>query len=66
MSKDELIGLAQAAQEFEIGHSTLRKAAMSGSLKAEKIANVWLVKRSEVRRYLEEDKPKMGRPLKEG
>lgn len=65
MSKDEeLIGLAQAAEEFSLNHNTLRRHVNEGLLNAQKVAGVWLVTRAEMKRYLEESKPRMGRPPK--
>lgn len=60
--EDEPIGLAQAAEEFSIARRTLSKAAADGLLKACKTAGAWIVTRAAVRRYINESKPKMGRP----
>jgi hypothetical protein len=60
--QNEPIGLAQAAEEFGIARRTLSKAAADGLLKASKTAGAWIVTRTEVRRYISESKPKMGRP----
>ncbi len=62
MKDDELIGLAQAAKEFGLNHNSLRRHVNDGLLKGRKVAGVWLVTRAEVKRYLKESKPKMGRP----
>jgi len=62
--EDEPIGLAQAAEEFGIARRTLSKAAADGLLKARKTAGAWIVTLAEVRRYIDESKPKMGRPPK--
>lgn len=61
---EELIGLAEAAEEFGIARRTLSKAAADGLLKARKTAGAWIVMRTEVIRYISESKPKMGRPPK--
>lgn len=60
--EDELIGLTQAAEEFNISDRTLRKAASEGTLNANKVAGVWLVTRSEVKRYIKDDQKPVGRP----
>jgi len=60
--EDEPIGLAEAAEEFGIARRTLSKAAADGLLKARKTAGAWIVTRAEVKRYISESKPKMGRP----
>ncbi len=61
---DELLGLAQAAEEFDLAHSTLRNAAAAGTLKATKVAGVWLVTRAEVKRFVRDDLKSVGRPSK--
>ena len=63
MSKQhEPIGLAQAAEEFGIARRTLSKAAVDGLLRARKTAGAWIVTRADIKRYINESKPKMGRP----
>ncbi|MBV8860035.1 MAG: helix-turn-helix domain-containing protein [Acidobacteria bacterium] len=59
---DELIGLGEAAEEFGIPRRTLSKAAADGLLHARKTAGAWLVTRQEVKDYISNRKPKMGRP----
>ena len=51
--KERLISLAEAAERSGLAHSTLRRYAWEGKLKAKKIGRDWLTTMASVEEYLE-------------
>jgi len=50
--KQELISLAEAAKRCGLSHSTLRRYAWEGKLKAKKVGRDWLITMANVEEYL--------------
>ena len=50
--KDQLISLAEAAKRCGLSHSTLRRYAWEGKLKARKVGRDWLTTMANVEEYL--------------
>jgi len=50
--KHELISLAEAAKRCGLSHSTLRRYAWEGKLKAKKVGRDWLTTMANVEEYL--------------
>lgn len=51
MEKEQVISLPEAAKMIGVSETTLARAARLQTLKAEKIAGVWLVTPTEARRW---------------
>lgn len=62
--EDELLTFTEAAQIAGVDTSTLRRAAINKDLKAAKKGNLWLVKRSDLEKWMEEGRRPMGPPRK--
>lgn len=61
---DDLLSLAEAADDLDVAPVTLRAAVKRGILKARKFGNVWVTTRAEVNRYRREHLGQVGRPRK--
>jgi hypothetical protein len=62
MTLDDIISLAQAADELNLGTSTLRHQAAGGRLEARLVGKTWITTRQEVERYRREHLGRPGRP----
>jgi hypothetical protein len=59
---DDIITLAEAAEELGIAASTLRHQAQVGRLEARNVGKTWITTRQEVERYRAENLGRVGRP----
>jgi hypothetical protein len=62
MVLDDIISLADAAEELGLGASTLRHQAQAGRLQARVVGKTWITTRQEVERYRRESLGRPGRP----
>lgn len=62
MSEEELVTLTTVAKETGYSRERLRQFAAKGELPAQLLGKTWVVKRSDVSRFLSEHHPKTGRP----
>lgn len=62
MDLNDVISLADAADELGLGASTLRHQAQAGRLEARVVGKTWITTRQEVERYRREVLGKVGRP----
>ena len=63
---DDLLSLAEAAEELGVAPVTLRAAIGRGRFSARKFGPVWVTTRAEVERYRRESLGQRGRPPKVG
>jgi excisionase family DNA binding protein len=61
---NDIMTLAEAADELGIAASTLRHQASTGRLRARLIGKTWVTTRDEVERYRREQLGKVGRPAR--
>jgi predicted site-specific integrase-resolvase len=61
---DDMLTLAQAAEELGVAASTLRHQAKAGRLDARIMGKTWITTRREVERYRRENLGRRGRPRK--
>lgn len=59
---DDIITLADAAEDLGLGASTLRHQAQAGRLEARLLGKTWVTTRQEVERYRREHLGQVGRP----
>jgi excisionase family DNA binding protein len=59
---DEIVSLAEAAQQLDLGPSTLRAQADRGRLEARRLGKTWITTKAEVERYRRENLGNVGGP----
>lgn len=62
MKLDDIISLAEAADELGIDPSGLRAQAAAGRLEAKLVGKTWITTRQEVERYRRDHLGQVGRP----
>jgi excisionase family DNA binding protein len=64
MANQDYISLAEAAAEYELSPSWLRRLAQQGKLRAYKIARNWLTTHAAVQEYLDSPRKRGPKPGK--
>lgn len=62
MTLDDIITLAEGAQDLGIAAVTLRAQAGKGVLQARRVGNTWITTKQEIARYRRDHLGRIGRP----
>lgn len=62
MTLDDIISVAEAAEQLGIAGATLRAQAVAGRIDARNVGTTWITTRQEVERYRRENLGRRGRP----
>ncbi|MFL5613762.1 MAG: hypothetical protein ACJ796_08885 [Gemmatimonadaceae bacterium] len=51
------VTIKAAAQQFRVGYLVIRRGALRGEIRSERLGPMWLIERADARRYAAERRP---------